>query len=176
MDRLHSRKALFIYFLLTIVILYAGWSLMVWDDTRIKDFVLASVPAAESEDDHIFRIESIRRGDDGISITKDRIVIDGFIVRKGWPASRAAIHIILKNTETGQCYELPTTVVMRTDVTELLDDGNNYNMSGFHTDIPEGGVIDTEKYDYEICALFDVNNIPRIVASGTTVRTWEGGS
>ncbi len=176
MDKLHAKKAVSLYFVLVIAVLIAGWSVMVWDDTRIKDFVLTSIPFAESDQDHIFRIESLNFEDDGISITKDWITMDGWIVRRQWPASRVAIHILLRNTSTDQCYLLPTTVVMRTDVTEQIGDGNNYNMSGFHVKIPRDGPIDADRYDYEIYALFNVNNIPRIVASGVTLKTWGNAS
>lgn len=172
MEKLHTEQAVRKLLILAGIIFLAGWVLLVRNDTRIKTFTAGSIPMAEDTMDYILTIESLDYEDDHISITPEYLSLEGWILCRGWPSSRVAIHILLRNITTDEWLILPTTVRIRTDVTEQMNDGCIYDCSGFYVNIPQNRKIDTDAYDYEIYALFNLNNIPRVVPSNITVKTW----
>lgn len=56
--------------------------------------------------------------------------INGWIIKKKAHINNVSIKIALKN-KYNSYYLLPTTIITRPDVTNTIDDGTNYNYSGF---------------------------------------------
>lgn len=119
---------------------------------------------------HEMRIEAVDVS--GLTIPKDEAAMDvrtasyakdaygnnsvsikGWCVLKGRETAPIAIHVVLKDRSDGTYYQLPTTIVKRENVTKKMDDGVNYDNSGFSA-VNNRFPLDGEAYDiylsYEI--------------------------
>lgn len=57
--------------------------------------------------------------------------ISGWVIKDSEQINSNAIKVVLIDIETDNKYVLPTQIEIREDVTEHLNDGNNYDYSGF---------------------------------------------
>lgn len=155
---LHSKVFLRRFAVLSCILFAVGWAVLVKNENRIEragaDQVIPSDPAG-----YRFELEQVSWEKDAIPAVKDFVCISGWVVKPGEEVGRVAIKVILKNTETGECLILPTDVVERTDVTRYMDDGNNYDDSGFSVKIPYWDELDTDT-DYEIILQYQLNDHP----------------
>lgn len=71
-------------------------------------------------------------------VNQDNFEVKGWIIKKKENIKNVSINIMLK--DDNKFYVLPTKIVKREDVTEKLNDGVNYNFSGFQAYLkkPEG--------------------------------------
>ncbi len=96
--------------------------------------------------------------DDGVSITDDYGYIYGWMIKPGCTLRSVKMHVVLKNTETGKYYVVPTNIVERKDITEMMNDGNVYDRCGFWVSLPRLDELDQKDRDYEIYALYELND------------------
>lgn len=55
----------------------------------------------------------------------------GYAYKPGTDIESASINILAQDTDTGIYYVLPTEIEVREDITESVNDGHNYDYSGF---------------------------------------------
>ena len=82
--------------------------------------------------------------------------MDGWCAIAGKPTDVAAIRVLLKDTSSQKVYKLPTTMTTRTEATSILDDGNNYDNSGFSVHIM-AHKIKRNGEKYQILLLYDID-------------------
>lgn len=88
--------------------------------------------------------------------------IDGWCAILGKPTNQAEIRVLLKDTSTQKIYQLPTTVVTRTDVTSMIDDGTSYDNSGFSVHVMTRKFNEVGK-NYEILLLYDIGGEKMVI-------------
>lgn len=88
--------------------------------------------------------------------------IDGWCAIPGKTTNLVEIRVLLKDTLTQKIYQLPTTVVTRTEATSVIDDGNSYDNSGFSVHIMTRKFNKAGK-NYEILLLYDVGGEEMII-------------
>ncbi|MEE1250845.1 MAG: hypothetical protein UHU19_16690 [Lachnospiraceae bacterium] len=82
------------------------------------------------------------------------IYVNGYAYEPGVSIDSAVTKVLVRDTDTGAYYELPTENVRREDITEERNDGCNYDYAGFKSvayksELPER---------YTICILYECNN------------------
>ena len=87
----------------------------------------------------------------------DSIRINGFAIIHGKATELIEINVLLKDEQTGEYWELPTEIVPRPDVTECVNDGVNYDYSGFSVDF-SSSKMNFESHDYSVYLLYSANN------------------
>lgn len=168
MEWLHSDRFIVLLLCALAVCFAIGWGVLVWNENRILHLSASDVNVTK---DSTYRaeIENVSWKRDDISLTKDFIVISGYLYRSGVAVEKAAIRIVLKDPASGEYLVLPTDLTVRTDITEKNNDGNNYDYCGFSVRIPYWEELDGK--DYEIFAQYDLNNEKRTyVPFHTTIK------
>lgn len=175
MKKIHTKNFAICFLLSCIIIIMIIWFILVWHENHITKFAF-NKNQLEDPSQFLFSIDNVNYRKDGLPTTRDYIQISGWLVKPDEGIKSVGIHIILKNVDTKQFYLLPTTIVERTDVTSFLFDEYyqyNFDQSGFSVKIPQSNNINTDHYDYEIMALYTLNNKSYIVPFDTSVKTWE---
>ena len=168
MQFIHSWRFLLIFFLVAGILFAIGWGILVWNENRIT-VVDPDIIIPVDVSNYKFNLENVEWEKDDISITQDYVKISGWFVEKGQEVKKVALKIVLKDVNSDIYYVLPTDVAERTDVTEYINDGNNYDYSGFSVKIPYWEAL--EDTDYEIYVQYDLNDDSRVyVPLNTTVK------
>lgn len=169
MNFIHSEKFIGLYALIMCVLFTIGWFILVMNENRIEKLnpnLIIPVDASE----YRFDLENVAWEKDEISITKDYVYIDGWLIKPGEQVNKAAIKVVIKKSNTDMYYILPTDLIERKDVTESMDDGNDYKYSGFSVKIPYWDELDTD-IDYEIFAQYNLNSNARVyIPFHTTIK------
>lgn len=98
----------------------------------------------------------------------DKVSIDGWCVIKGKEIKTISIWVLLKDKESGEFYKIPTTVIKREDVTAFIDDGFNYDNSGFSAKTKKR-YLNLNENTYEIWLLYEINNEKKLIFTGRTL-------
>jgi hypothetical protein len=106
--------------------------------------------------------------DETNEIDGNRLDVRGWFLIEGYQSSTVTMHILLKNRVTNDCYELPTAILTRTDVTESFDDGINYDNSGFYAST-YSKKFDFESTSYEIAILYETGGNQYLYNTGSVV-------
>jgi hypothetical protein len=165
---LHSGRFIVLFLCALGICFSIGWGILIWNENRIRHLSSADVNVTAASD-YDAEIESVSWKRDDISLTSDYVTISGHLYRRGTSVERSAIRIVLKDPGTGNYLVLPTDLTLRTDITEKIHDGNNYDYCGFSVRIPYWD--DLSAKDYEIFAQYDLNDEGRtFVPFHTTIK------
>lgn len=167
---LQSKRFLILFTVFLAAVFTAGWGLLVWNENRVVVIDSESIPEA-TDGEFRYGIEELIWQEDGVSITKDFVRISGWIVKPGEEIQTSAIWVVLKDSKTGIYYRLPTELTDREDVTDWMNDGLSYMLSGFYVCIPRWKALDTDT-DYKVYVLDVLNGTEKMVSLGTTLKTW----
>ncbi|AXX64836.1 hypothetical protein DS830_04830 [Bombilactobacillus bombi] len=112
-----------------------------------KDFVTATEfkdnKTTFNNGTYIYNIDNI--GISNNTNKKNFIDINGWILKKGVNIKNIVINAAFKSNSTFY-YLLPTSVVIREDVTNLFNKKNNYDYSGFTVHIPIDSKLDISQH------------------------------
>ena len=175
MKKFQSGKMVIKFLLFWVIGLIFIWVGLVWHENRIVLFDMAAHTLADA-DEYEFRVEHVSYKKDELIITDDFIKIIGWIIKPEKTIDTVCINVILKNTTTNESYRVPTTLFKRSDISEVFFDEYyqyDYEESGFTVKIPNSGMVDTDKYDYEIFVSYNLNGEECLISLGTTIKTWE---
>ncbi len=157
-ELIHSKRFVAAFFVVMGVIYAVCWMVLVRNENRIYTLKPEDVVLSDASG-YGFNVENVDWEKDEISITEDYVYISGWLVKPGEQSDKVAIKIVLKDLNTGEYFVVPTEVTVRSDVTDLYNDGNEYDYCGFSVKIPYWNGL--EKTDYEILAQYDLNDNPR---------------
>jgi hypothetical protein len=90
---------------------------------------------------------------------ENKCEIAGWAYKKGEDIGYANDSVILKDTETNQYYKVNTQFVKRTGVTDYVNDGHNYDNSGFLSRFSLSNIPKGRKYQICLKYLTNDNNI-----------------
>ena len=157
---IHSERFLGLFALIMSILFTIGWVILVINENRIEELnPNLIIPVHESE--YRFELENVTWEKDEVSITKDYVCIAGWLIKPGEQVEKAAIKVVLKKSDSDMYYVLPTDLIERKDITESMDDGNDYTYCGFSVKIPYWDELDTDT-DYEILAQYNLNSNERV--------------
>lgn len=165
---LQTKKGIFWMIFLGIILLTLIWILLVYNSTRIRKIDGATYPVKSLYDGYTLCLDDIKCEEDNIPLTKDVLVISGWMVKKGEDTKNVRLRIVLKNDDTGEYFMLPTTLLQRQDVTTYLDDGHNYDISGFNAKILQTA-LDLKNSKYMVMGLYFLNGEEWLIDFGQTV-------
>ncbi|MCQ2009543.1 hypothetical protein NOM01_05960 [Sporolactobacillus sp. STSJ-5] len=98
-------------------------------------------PSVTSANGFNFNIENIN-----IDQSSNTLQIKGWVFIKGESIDTVNTNIVLRNTKTGKCYQLPTQMMRRPDVAQQFKNAEDYSKSGFLS-ITKINKLDSSKYD-----------------------------
>lgn len=96
----------------------------------------------------------------------DVVKINGWIAYRGESISTWKLSLLIQNDD-GSCYVVPMAVQERKDVTEAMNDGFNYNNSGFSVTVNKN-YIKSDRAHYYI--LYENNDRDMIVDLDEAIR------
>lgn len=160
--------------IICLFVIFAGWFLFVWDDTKIREFHMDAVN--EMKQEYGFHVESVKLTKSNVLKIRNYTELTGWFTKLGENILNVSLQIVLKDTKSGRSFVVPTQMKVRKDVTEAYDDGHNYDQSGFYAKIPHGRSINLDQSDYEIYVYYQWNGKTGVAPLETTIKTWENGN
>lgn len=169
MQRPHVLIGIAVTFIVGLLVI---WCFLVWNENHIRRFDASVCQIENASEGYLVGMDIIETTKDQEPRTKDFIRLSGFILKPGEDTEYVSLKLILQNVETGEYYKLPTTIDIREEMAEKIGDGNRYVYSGFTVKVPFSKEIDTEKNDYEILMLYNLNGTYHLVDFNSTIKTW----
>ena len=157
---LHSKRFLVLFAVVWCAFFGVIWVILVRNENHITKMDSDRISLADPAE-YRYAAENISWQKDEISVTKDYVQISGWILKSGTGVNSVAIKVGIRDLDTGELSILPTDVIERPDVTEMMNDGNDYNYSGFSVKIPYWDKLDTDT-DYELIIQYDLNDDPQV--------------
>lgn len=146
----------------SLILVVGLWKLLIWNETRAVEYEYAGNISAN---DYLFYIEKVK-------YNADMINVRGWFLKKGEDIGTAIQHVVIRDIDSGKCYKLSTKAESREDVTQSINDGHNYDMSGFNAYTDIKGIM-SDSRDYELYILDENNGRNELVSLGITVRGWK---
>ena len=162
MERLEQKKIILPFIISSFLLIIAAWAFLVWEDTRIQPFDVASVPIASPAEKYEFALETVE--------SAAMIRIKGWIIERHHETLPVEIDVVLREEETGKGFLLPTVLTFRDDVTAEMDDGTNYDWAGFEVLIPARAPIDLAKRSYTILLRVKIQGKERLIDTETALE------
>ena len=122
-NRALKKKEYVIFWLLTVVVIVLVCGYYVQKNTYKK---ICKIGDVSSE---------LTVNVDEYSQNENLISVAGWAIKKGVPTGAFDMTVILWNEKENLGYEIPTAMAVRSDVTSAMEDGVNYDHSGFSSKI-----------------------------------------
>jgi len=119
MESLQNIKTIKLFMIVMSILLLLGWMGLVWNENAIREMDLDNIIFAEDSDGYLVCVDSLKRSEDGVTLTENYIELSGWMIRSGESVRDVSIKIIFRNMDTNEYLIIPTTVVDRRDVTQL---------------------------------------------------------
>ena len=113
---------------------------------------------------YVYSIDNISVNDN--SKGKKNLIVDGWIIKKNVKINKESISVAIKKSSNSY-YILPTEVISRADVTKKLNDKNNYNYSGFSTNMTIPSKMKTGNSNIYI--LININGKTDLIKTNYTI-------
>ncbi len=155
MKTINNKIKIIILCVIALMICFIGFRLVVfWGDNRIKKLDVTGISqVAPSE--YMTCLDVCDWKKDADQTTKDYVIINGWALKPGMEIFEASISVVIRSTENDKYYILPTKMIQRSDLTSYMNDGYNYEKSGFSTSVAYWHKLaDSE---YELFLLYDLN-------------------
>ena len=166
MEKLQSAKFIKIFMMIYLIGILVICFFVSKYEMRVEEFDVKDIPIKETGVK--CEIDTAYNDPDGKCV-----VIEGWCVILGQETKPVSMHVLLRNDNSGVYLKMPTTIVSRVDVTEALNDGVNYDNSGYSVNV-NSEKIDFTKNKFEICILYECGKNKCIVHSGKYVEKKEG--
>jgi len=173
MDKLHTKNFVIGFLTVTLIIIAIVCKFLSWNEMRIDKVDIRGIPEISSAEGAIFNIENAYYEKNGIE--GEKLTVSGWCIIQGREAKPVAMHILIKNTNTGECYKMPTVIITREDVTAHFNEGIDYNCSGFsvYTNCKK---FDFKKSAYEVVMLYEIAEEKYIIPSGSIITVKGDGN
>lgn len=98
------------------------------------------------------------------------LCISGWCVMNGVSIERVNMHVIVNSERDHKYYILPTYMQKREDVTAFMNDGCNYDNSGFGVNITNANKFDYENDKLDIFLLYEINGTKGLLSLNKSVE------
>lgn len=166
---LQTRKTVAGMIVMGMAVLIVIQQFLVYNCTKIQEIDSNIVSMKHLSDGYTFALDECSYEEDSNPLTRDRLKISGWLIKRGEDTARVTLRIVLNNINTGEYLLLPTTLLQRGDVTSAYDDGHNYDNSGFSVNLPLS-VIDFENVNYSLMALYSLNGEEHLIDLDTDIQ------
>jgi Orthoreovirus membrane fusion protein p10. len=140
--------------ILTIVILICCY--LSFKADQVTQIPSESVVYLSDSQQYSYSIDTVRIQTTEQSNGRNCFYINGWFIEEGVPSGHSKFNIVLRSVNTGDYYRIPTKILVRSDVTKNLNDGINYNQSGFMCYIPLEELFHENDYNYNI--IFEIRD------------------
>ena len=147
MESLQNIKTIKLFMIVMSILLLLGWMGLVWNENAIREMDLDNIIFAEDSDGYLVCVDSLKRSEDGVTLTENYIELSGWMIRSG-------------------------ESVRDVSIKQYFNDGCNYDNCGYSVKIRKSRKINVELYDYEVYALYTLNGNTKLVPFRTTLKTW----
>lgn len=161
MKKVQTEQFIKAFLLASLVIIIALCTFLSMYEMRVKRIDTSGLPVLT--DEAVFYIDKISC--DYIGMGKSNAVVKGWCAIPGKETRTISMHVLLRNVDTGECLQMPTAMVARSDVTKYFDDGIKYDNSGFSVDV-DTRKVDASRCRYEICILLRHNGEEFLINTG----------
>lgn len=147
----HKKSFVVNFIVVSVVILFLICLFMYEHVVSIRQIDINEIKTLSKEEGALFSIDNaeIKETIKG----EVKFNINGWCIVKNKQSYPIELHVLLRNAKTNKVYQLPTTMVVRSDVTSSIGDGCDYDNSGFSVDITKND-SDMLKNNYEILILY----------------------
>lgn len=92
---------------------------------------------------------------DELKLKKGKYLISGWALKEGTDIGYANNTVLLKNLTNNEYYKVKTKFIKRSDVTAHINDGKNYDNSGFQCRVNQKQL--SAGIQYKVCFLYQTN-------------------
>lgn len=163
MRKLHEKKFIILFLVIAVACSIALCAFLLWNEQRISIIDVNNAQAISKEDGLLYNVETADYKPD--TYAGDMLTIRGYCFIQGRETSPVSIYVLLMDIETKKCYQLPTTVQTREDVTSFYNDGTNYDNSGYYVFV-NAARLKLDRKRYEIKILYTIENDTFLVSTG----------
>lgn len=143
-----------------ILVMFFAWKVLGVIEARVYE-VDASIYTENTEVN--YTIESVSWSETGV-------MISGWCLVPEEDIKYAEMHLLIESN--GVYYQVPTMLIERKNVTDLYDDGYNYDYSGFYSLIDFQNFKIEENQDFNMYMIYNSNGREDIINLNTTLRGW----
>ena len=163
MEVLHSPKAVVCLCAIGTALILFLCLFLSWRETRIYRVDVSGL--SKMEEGATVTIDSKNYIKDYYG--NESINIDGWCIINGRKTAPVAMHVLLRDPKRDEYYEVPTTIVSRSDVTELINDGTNYDNSGFSVSLKNCSL---HRRKYEIYIRYESGDDDYLIPTSKQIR------
>lgn len=116
------RNLVLVAFVLAVVLSLVGYKLLRRHEFALEDYKWSQESVTTTG--YIVNIDDVVNNGETISIS-------GWLIKEGVDIGVIDRYVVVKNTETQESFKVPTEVITRPDLKTYLNDGVNYEDSGF---------------------------------------------
>lgn len=157
MERNISPQKNCLLFLICFILISSSLTLLFFlKNAAVKEIALDLKPQADGA---IYQIEQNK-------VTGNRCIISGWIIEDETNLGYFNTQLLIKVDE--RYYEINTKFVKRTDVTQSINDGYNYDNSGFYCDFDMDKLPNSDLY--QICFLYQSNEKCMLIETDEMVK------
>ena len=167
MDDFHRKKFVVTFFVVANIFVIFLCFFLSWNEMRIKKLDVSDIPEEVLENSVTFNIEEAKC--ETGKYDGNLLKIEGWSIIIGKTTNPITMHILLKNAETEMILKLPTSILTRTDVTEAINDGINYDNSGFKVEL-NYKKSNIKEAKYEILLLYQVGEEQYIIPLNKKIK------
>ena len=168
MERIHSLKFVMSFIIIGCTLICLVCLFLSWNEIRVK--VVDPEQFSHPEEGATLTLDSAEYQVEATG--NSTFLIAGWCLISGRPTMPIALHVIVKDLESGAYYQLPTTVEDRPDVTAHFSDGVNYDHSGFKVSLKNTNL---HAESYEIFVRYSTGDEDYLIPSYATIVRQEAG-
>lgn len=164
METVHSKKLVIILFAVLFLCIIAIYSLLVLHEKHIV--------AVNVNDYEIFDSSSPEYMYCFDPSDESKNDVRGWMIHKGESVKYAAIKVALREQDSDSIYIIPTEIIVRKDVTEAMNDGCSYDISGFSASSANiSSKLDISEKSYTIYLYSDYNGREFLIDTGLLLNS-----
>ena len=150
-------------------ILFALWILFSWSDQRLvsmKDKSYDIVSVNDENSPYLVHVDQIVGG--------EHLIVEGWCLKKGTEYKSVECRVVFQDITTQEMFIAPTVMTVRSEGTEMANDGLNYDNSGFYLSLPSE-FINSDTAMYNVFLLLHVNQEPVLIDLEQVITVTKGG-
>lgn len=163
MGKLHTKQFIVRFLVVVTIMIVVLCKYLSWNEMRIQNVSIENIPELSSDQGALLNVDNAYYED-------QKLIVNGWCVIRGRVTNPVSIHVLIRERNIGECYELPTAMVAREDVTACFDENINYDNSGFSVNV-NCKKFDFENSIYEVMLRYKIGDEEYIIKSNNIIDT-----